>query len=243
MKNYPLANILGVNVSCITMEEAVLSCEEMMDDKKFHILATCNAEMIMMANRDMELKYILNNGDLVVPDGAGTVWAANHLGYDMKERVAGIDLIKELFKVANNKPYKIYFLGAGPNVAQKAKEKLIKEFPNLDIVGVHDGYFDTEKEKAIIEEIKNLKPDLLLVALGVPKQEKWIMKHQGDLNCLCIGVGGSFDVLSGNVKRAPKWIQNLKLEWLYRGLKDPKRIGRLMVLPEFVLKVKKERSQ
>lgn len=230
--------ILGVGVDAVTMAEATATIEKYMDGDAPHIIATANAEMIMRATRDAELMRILNAASLVVPDGAGTVWAAHHLGKKMPERVAGYDLAQELLKRAPAKNRRIFFFGAAPGVAQKAKEKAEKSYPGINIVGVRDGYFGSDDEAEIIAAIKNSKPHLLLVALGVPKQEKWLAKHIDELGVpAAIGVGGTFDVMAGIVKRAPLWMQKAKLEWLFRGLLQPKRAGRLIALPKFVIKV------
>ena len=230
--------ILGVNVNSLTMAEAVETVKNFIEKGERKLIATANAEMIMRATYDVELKTILNAADLVVPDGAGTVWAAGYLGHPMPERVAGYDLSQELMSLAPSKKYKLYFFGSAPGVADLAKAKAEKWYPGIDIVGTRNGYFSAEDEQSIIADIKAKKPDSLLVALGVPKQEKWLYTHLDELNVpVSIGVGGSFDVMAGVMKRAPLWMQKAKLEWLYRGLKQPSRIGRLMALPKFVFKV------
>ena len=165
---------------------------------------------------------------MVVPDGAGTVWAARHLGFDCPERVAGCDLVTNLL----HKNYKFYFFGAAEGVAKKAAGN----FSN--VVGVRNGFFSKDDEPKIIADINSANVDILLVGLGVPKQEKWIFDNLDKLNVpVCIGVGGTFDVLAGNVKRAPEWMQRAKLEWLFRAMLQPSRAGRLIALPKFVFKV------
>ncbi|MCR5177027.1 MAG: WecB/TagA/CpsF family glycosyltransferase [Anaerovibrio sp.] len=231
-------DIIGVKVNSLTMGEAVDRIGEFIKNGKSSLVATANAEMIMRATYDQELQDILNAADLVVPDGAGTVWAANYLGHPMPERVAGYDLAQELMKEAPAKGYRIYFFGSAPQVADMAKKKAEEWYPGIKIVGTRNGFFTAEDEPGIIADIKAAKPDILLVALGVPKQEKWLYAHLKDLAVpVSIGVGGSFDVMAGIVQRAPKWMQKAKLEWLFRGLKQPSRIGRLMALPKFVFKV------
>lgn len=231
-------DILGVKVDSLTMDEAVKTCCEFIEKKEPRLAATANAEMLLRATKDEELLRILNEADLVVPDGAGTVWASNFLGHEMKERVAGYDLAQNLMALAPKKNFSFYFFGSAPNVAQKAKEKAEKLYPGIKIAGLHDGFFSEEDEKKIIADIKEKKPDILLVALGVPKQEKWISAHKKELKVpLSIGVGGTFDVMAGIMKRAPLWMQKAKLEWLFRGLMQPSRAIRLLALPEFVLKV------
>ena len=175
---------------------------------------------------------------MVTPDGAGTVWAAHHLGHAMPERVAGYDMVQELMREAPAKHRRIFFFGSAPGVADKAKKKAEQLYPGIEIVGTRNGFFTAADEPAIIEEIKAAHPDILLAALGVPKQEKWLAKHLGELGVpVAIGVGGTFDVMAGVMKRAPHWMQRAKLEWLFRGMMQPQRAGRLLALPRFVLKV------
>ena len=231
-------NILGVKVDPVTMSQAVSRVQDYMDARQNVLIATANAEMIMRATHDKKLQDILNDAALVVPDGAGTVWAAHHLGHDMPERVAGFDLAQELMRIAPHKKWRIFFFGSAPGVAEKAKTKAEALYPGIEIVGVRNGYFSAADEPEIIEEIKAAKPDLLLAALGVPKQEKWLYQHKAELGVpVSIGVGGTLDVMAGVMKRAPLWMQKAKLEWLFRGMLQPKRAGRLMALPKFVLKV------
>ncbi len=230
--------ILGVNVNSLTMAQAVEAVQQFIAEKKVAMVATANAEMLMRSTQDEELKDILNQADLVVPDGAGTVWAAGHLGEPMPERVAGFDLAQELMREAPARGDRIYFFGSAPGVADKAKAKAEELYPGIQVVGTRNGFFTEADEPGIIAEIKAARPDILLAALGVPKQEKWLKKHMQELQVpVSIGVGGTLDVMAGVMERAPLWMQKAKLEWLFRGLKQPSRAGRLLALPKFVLKV------
>ena len=230
--------ILGVNVNSLTMAQAVEAVQQFIAEKKVALVATANAEMLMRSTQDEELKDILNQADLVVPDGAGTVWAAGHLGEPMPERVAGFDLAQELMREAPARGDRIYFFGSAPGVADKAKAKAEELYPGIQVVGTRNGFFTEADEPGIIAEIKAARPDILLAALGVPKQEKWLKKHMQELQVpVSIGVGGTLDVMAGVMERAPLWMQQAKLEWLFRGLKPPSRAGRLLALPKFVLKV------
>ena len=231
-------DILGVHVNSLTMGEAVKRIQTFIEERNSVLIATANAEMLMRATYDRELKNILNDAALVVPDGAGTVWAAHHLGHLMPERVAGYDLAQELMRKAPQKGYRLFFFGAAPGVAEKAKTKAEKLYPGIEIVGVRNGFFSSDDDPQILREIQEAKPDILLVALGVPKQEKWLAAHLHELAVpVSMGVGGTFDVMAGVMKRAPRWMQKAKLEWLFRGALQPKRAGRLMALPRFVFKV------
>ena len=235
--------ILGVGVDPVTMDEALARVEGFFSARSPHLIATANAEMLMNATHDDQLRSILNGADLVVPDGAGTVWAAHHLGADMPERVAGYDLAQEIMRRATSAGRKIFFFGSAPGVADKAKRTAEQLYPGISIVGTRNGYFSADEEPSIIEQIKRAQPDLLLVALGVPKQEKWLAAHMDELNVpVSIGVGGTFDVMAGVMKRAPLWMQRAKLEWLFRAMLQPKRAGRLLALPKFVFKVHASRK-
>ena len=230
--------ILGVPVDAITMGEAVARIDGFIEKRTPVLVATANAEMLMRATHDGALRRILQGAAMVTPDGAGTVWAAHHLGHAMPERVAGYDMVQELMREAPAKHRRIFFFGSAPGVADKAKKKAEQLYPGIEIVGTRNGFFTAAAEPAIIEEIKAAHPDILLAALGVPKQEKWLAKHLGELGVpVAIGVGGTFDVMAGVMKRAPRWMQRAKLEWLFRGMMQPQRAGRLLALPRFVLKV------
>ena len=235
--------ILGVKVDAVTMAQAVERVENLIAAGKSSIVATANAEMLLNATHDAELKAILNAASLVVPDGAGTVWAARHLGKFMPERVAGFDLVQELMKISPRNDWKIFLFGAAPGIADKAKLKAEELYPDIKIVGTRNGYFKPEDEPEIVAQIKSSRADILLAALGVPKQEKWLAAHKDELKIpVSIGVGGTFDVMAGVVKRAPLWMQRARLEWLFRAMLQPSRAGRLIALPKFVWQVHKQRT-
>ncbi|MBR3747571.1 MAG: WecB/TagA/CpsF family glycosyltransferase [Selenomonadaceae bacterium] len=234
--------ILGVKVDAVTMAQAVERVANLIDAGKPSIVATANAEMLLRATHDDELKNILNAASLVVPDGAGTVWAARHLGKEMPERVAGFDLVQELMKLAPVKGRKFFLFGSAPGIADKAKAKAEELYPGIKIVGTRNGYFTANDEPEIVSQIKSSRADILLAALGVPKQEKWLAKFREELQIpVSIGVGGTFDVMAGVVKRAPLWMQRARLEWLFRAMLQPSRAGRLIALPKFVLKVHQQK--
>lgn len=232
--------ILGVRIDEVTMDEAVVNAKEFLQEDKFHMIFTPNPEMLMVAKDDAEFSKILNSSAMNIPDGNGIVWASKKLKKPLAERVAGFDFIHKLLEFGEDKPISFYFLGSKPGVAEKAAENIQSKYTGVTIVGTNDGYFSVEEEKEIIKKINKAKPDVLLVALGAPKQERFIYKYREKLNCkIAIGVGGCFDVISGNVKRAPKIFIKLKLEWLYRGLTDFRRLKRLTAIPKFMREVKR----
>ena len=235
--------ILGVPVHPYTMEGAVNKIIERVLQSKKTLVVTANAEIIMMGQSDTDYMKILNKAALVLPDGAGTVWAGRKLGYEVPERVAGYDLFLNLMSEAAHKKFKVFFFGAAPGVADEAKQKCEILYPGVSIVGCRNGYFNEEDNLTIVEEINKSCADLLFVALGAPKQEKWLSKYQEILNpTLLMGIGGSFDVVAGKMERAPKWMQDASLEWLFRLYKQPSRFKRMLVLPKFVIKVLRFKS-
>jgi len=230
--------VLDVLIDAITMAEATAQLEQFISEKTPHLVATANAEMVMLAQEDNELAAVLAKSHLVVPDGAGVVWAARHQGYTKVERVAGYDLAQNLLLEASKKGYRVFMFGSQPDIVAKAKTVALARYPGLCIVGTRHGFFTTQDEPAIIQAITATKPDILLAALGVPRQEKWLARNLTKLNVpVSMGVGGTFDVMAGAVKRAPLWMQRTSLEWLFRLLCQPKRAIRMLALPRFALKV------
>ncbi|WP_413779977.1 WecB/TagA/CpsF family glycosyltransferase [Anaeroselena agilis] len=231
-------DVLGVQIDAVTLAEAVRTVEGFIAEGGPHLVATANAEMVMAAGRDRELARILADAALVVPDGAGVVWAARHLGQPVPERVAGFDLAEELLARAATEGWRVFFFGGAPGIAAKASEAAAAKWPGLTVAGVRDGYFAPEEAASIAAAIRASKPHILLAALGVPKQEKWLAAQATTLAVpVSMGVGGTFDVMAGVTRRAPLWMQRAGLEWLYRLGCDPKRIGRMMALPRFVMRV------
>lgn len=231
--------ILGVPVHPLTMNESVAVLEEKLQKKEQAFVVTANAEIIMMCQQDKEYNNIVSEqADLVLPDGAGAVWAGRYLGNEVPERVAGFDLYNQLLKLSADKGYKAYFFGGAPGVAEAAKNKAEELYPGVQIVGCRNGYFTEAEEENIIKEINDAAPDMLFVALGAPKQEKWLVKYRNQLKPrVLMGIGGSFDVLAGKMERAPKWMQEASMEWAFRLYKQPSRFMRMLALPKFVLKV------
>ena len=234
--------ILGVHIDKITMAEAVEKAKALLSEDGVSAIYTPNPEIIMTAYQDPEFRNILNHADLCTPDGIGVVYGSRMIKNPVPERVPGFDLTCHLLESIAKTGEGVFLFGAKPGVAEIAKKNLEKTYPGLQVLGVHDGYFKEEDEPAIVNQINRSGAKLLLVCLGAPKQEKWISKHKDNLKVnLCMGVGGSLDVFAGTAKRAPEFFIKLNLEWFYRLLKQPTRIGRMMMLPKFILTVMKER--
>ena len=238
-----IATILDVPVVPYTMDETVTKLTQDTLKNKRNFVVTANAEIIMMAQGDKEYKTLLaETADLILPDGAGTVWAGNYLGYTIPERVAGYDLYLRLLEEAAKNNIPVYFFGGKPGIAEEAAEEGKHRWPGLNVAGCRNGYFSAEEEPGIIEDINRSGAAMLFAALGAPKQEKWLAQYRDRLKpCLLMGIGGSFDVLAGKVQRAPKWMQDAKLEWLFRLMKQPSRFGRMLALPKFVFAVRDEK--
>ena len=233
-------DVLGVGFDNVTKAEAVERALELIDAREGRYVVTPNPEIVMLAKENPALKEALAGADIVLPDGAGIVKGAAILGRPMKEKVPGIDFACGVMARLAERGGSVYLFGAKPGVAEAAAETLRTKFPGLVISGTSDGYFSDDGP--IIETIKDAAPDFLLVCLGAPKQELWMAKMSGKLPAgLMVGLGGSLDVFAGTVKRAPEAWQKLDLEWLYRLLKEPRRIGRMMKLPLFVIEAAGER--
>jgi N-acetylglucosaminyldiphosphoundecaprenol N-acetyl-beta-D-mannosaminyltransferase len=201
-------------------------------------VVTLNAEMVMQAQSDPELALIIKECALVVPDGSGVVWALARQGV-RTSKVAGIALVEALLAAAAASGHGVYFLGAKPGVAKEAALVMQAKYPGLRVVGVNDGYFSSAQEAQVLEDIRQAAPAMMFVGLGVPRQEKWLKQFQASIGVpVAMGVGGSFDVLAGRVKRAPALFQKLHLEWFYRLIQEPWRFKRMgSTLPRFVLQV------
>ena len=209
-------------------------------EKILHHIITLNAEILYVAQSDEKLLSIINQADLVTPDGSGIVWACKELCGQEIQRVTGIDLMQEICQQSKVNHWKVFLFGAKPGVADEAGKKLEKQYGTL-VAGMAHGYFKPEDEEAIIERINASGADVLFLALGAPKQEFWIHRYRDRLKVpVVIGVGGSFDVIAGTVKRAPVFFQKIGMEWLWRLIKEPWRYKRMMALPKFVRLVKKE---
>lgn len=199
--------------------------DNLKNDKKMFIV-TANPETFINGNENLEFsKLLLDSNTTIIPDGIGIVKAAHILGYKVKEKIPGVDLAEELLKICNENKYKLALLGAKKEVVEAFNNIIKEKYPNIILVKIENGYI--ENKDLFFQELTELEPDVCLVALGIPYQEKLIYKHLNKFKKgVFVGVGGSFDVLSGTKKRAPKIFQKLNIEWLYRIVKEPKRLKR-----------------
>ena len=240
-------NILGVPVDMISLEQAMEVFETEFPKDGLTMIVTPNSEIVQAASKDEELRELIAAADIIVPDGVGLVYASKIVGHPLKERVTGIDMMEKIIAYLEKNRKSIYFFGSKPGIAEKAAERIKEKYPSLMVAGTHDGYFSPEAEAEIVEEINASGADFLCVALGAPKQEKFISNHRNELKVSgAIGVGGSLDVWSGTLQRAPEFYQKHGLEWLFRLKQEPSRFGRMTALPVFMLRVlfsKKEKSK
>ena len=238
MKNYETINILGISVDKVTKAEALAAFEGFLEEDHCSQIVTLNPEMILEAQENSKFNKLILDSELVFPDGIGLVYASKIKHQPLSERVTGIDFTRSALELLAKKGKSAYFLGAKPGIAEAAARNIEKEIAGLKVVGARDGYFKAEDEEEIVNEINNSGADFLCLALGAPKQEFFAHKYKDKLKCkVVIGIGGSFDVWSGTLKRAPEFYINHNIEWLYRLLQEPSRIGRMAKLPLFLLKV------
>lgn len=237
--------ILGVKIDKISAGYALKKAEQMVRTPGVSAIFTPNPEIVMAAYEDESFKDILNSADMCTPDGIGVVYAAQMIGTPVPERVAGFDLVCGLLESIRKTGEGVFLFGAKPGVAETARDNLCEKYPGLNIAGTHNGYFSSEDNDKIIEEINNSGAKLLLVCLGAPKQEKWIYENKDKFEnvTLCMGVGGALDVFAGVAKRAPEIFIKCNLEWFYRFCKNPSRLGRFAALPKFMLTVRRNERQ
>ncbi len=224
--------ILGVKINSLNLEELQNKLKEYLKSDDQNQIVTPNPEFCVTAQKDKEFRTILNKASLSIPDGIGLKISSVFLGHKLKQRITGVELVRELCAIAEEKHKKVYFLGASNEVAMKAAQNAKRMFPNLKIVGAENEFsiFGKMKDEKVVKKINKKKPDILFVAFGAPKQEKWIYYNIPKLETvkIAVGVGGTFDYLSGKVKRAPAKIRSLGLEWLYRLYREPWRWKRII---------------
>jgi N-acetylglucosaminyldiphosphoundecaprenol N-acetyl-beta-D-mannosaminyltransferase len=233
-----VVNIAGINIDDITMEQAVDRIYQFIDTNENHSIYTPNAEIMMDGITNNNINRVLNTADMLVADGAGVVLASKILGKAVTQKVSGVDLVKKLLDSCSEKPIKFFLFGGSPGIAEKAHANIICDYPAAQVVGSRNGYFTPDDEEEIIDQINKSGAEVLLVCLGAPKQELWINTNKDKLKVnACLGVGGTLDILAGNVKLAPDFFRNNGLEWLYRLYKEPRRFKRMLRLPKFILYV------
>ena len=253
--------ILGAKIDGLDMVETICCIENYIklgrDSRKYnetkaedaesqnvvHHIITLNAEILYNAQSNEELMRVIKKADLITPDGSGTVWGIKQLTGQDVDRVTGIDLMQEICRLSKVNEWNVFLFGGKPGIADEASRNLEEDY-GTRVSGMLNGYFKPEDEESIVERINDSDTDILFVALGAPKQELWIDKYRDQLQVpVVIGVGGSFDVISGHVERAPIFFQKIGMEWLYRLIKEPWRWKRMTALPKFMMLVKKTKKK
>ena len=225
-------DVLGVEFDDMDIVEAVELAMGFMEERRCAYAVTPNPEIVLECRKNRKLAAAVRAADMVLPDGVGVIYASRILGTPIKNRLPGIDFASALMARMSECGKKVFLLGAKSGVAELAAERVTERYPGLEICGVNDGYFAQEDNELVLEKINALSPDLILVCLGAPRQEIWMKNNAELLNAgLMIGLGGAMDVYAGVVERAPRKWRKLGLEWLYRLIKEPRRIKRMIKLP------------
>ncbi len=218
-------NLLGIDISAMKMDEVLDLCERCIAERSSLLLGVVNVAKIVNCRRNTTLRESLDEADIILADGLPLVWLSKLIGNPLPERIAGIDIMYRLLECASQKKYSVYFLGAKPEVVKKVVEIVKVDYPGVRIAGYRDGYFDESEEKNVAENIKDSLADILFVAMNSPKKENFLRRWREQMDVpVCHGVGGSFDVVAGETRRAPVWMQNCGLEWFYRLLQEPGRM-------------------
>ncbi|MEM7116528.1 MAG: WecB/TagA/CpsF family glycosyltransferase [Chloroflexota bacterium] len=235
----PVITLLDTPVHCLTTVEALTRVTQMMQEPRLHQLATTNPEFVMAAQRDDVFREVLKTADLCLADGIGLIYAANILGTPLPERIPGSEFVYHLAQLCAENSWRLFLLGGQEGVAEATAAVFQSRYPTIQIAGTYAGSPDPAENDAIVERINASRADVLFVAYGAPKQDKWIARNRDRLTTVrvAIGVGGAFDFVSGRLVRAPRWVQNLSLEWLYRLIQEPWRWRRMLALPRFVLRI------
>ncbi|MFC0187334.1 WecB/TagA/CpsF family glycosyltransferase [Fictibacillus aquaticus] len=227
---------LGVDVTPLSYSEILSSLKERMDQQLKSTIIAVNPEKIIAANKDPQLMDLINSSTYQIPDGVGVLLASKMVKGKVQSRVTGVDMMDRLLEFAAQHGYRVFMYGAKEEVVSEAKRKIEEKYPAITIAGYENGY--VKDHEALVKRINDVQADILFVAMGSPRQELWIREHMDKLNVRVYqGVGGSFDVFSGNVKRAPEAFRKLGLEWFYRLATQPSRFKRQLALPKFLLKV------
>ena len=226
----------GVDVSPLSYEEILADVEERMKQNKKSTIIAVNPEKVMAAEKNAQLRELINNSTYGIPDGVGILLASKLKKGSITSRVTGVDMMDRLLQFAAEKGYRVFLYGAKEEVVSVAKQKIEEKYPKINISGYENGY--VQDPEIVVNKINEAKADLLFVAMGSPKQELWIREHMDQVSAKVFqGVGGSFDVFAGHVKRAPAFYRKLGLEWFYRLMKEPQRFKRQLALPKFLMRV------
>jgi N-acetylglucosaminyldiphosphoundecaprenol N-acetyl-beta-D-mannosaminyltransferase len=233
--DYPRINLLGVDMHALNMQQLLNICHESIAERDMLVLGMINVAKIVNRRKNLLLRRSLKQADIVLADGLPIVWLSKLTGKPLPHRLAGIDIMYALLQEANEKHYRVYFLGTKPNILEKAIATVRQNYPGVFVAGCRDGYFNGDEEKEVALKIKDSLADILFVGMPSPKKENFLCKWRDLMNMpVCHGVGGSFDVLAGVTKRAPVWMQKSGLEWFYRLMQEPRKMWKRYLITNIV---------
>ena len=233
-----MVNILGTGIDNVTRSQAVVKIMKMIEAGGVHHVISLNPYKLHRIYTNSDLSLISSRAAMHIASGAGLQWAAKMLKTPLKERIPLMSLLMDLVRVAEIKEYSIFIVGARPEIAERTFANIRRSFPKIRIVGRHGGYFDEEREKSVVEAIKKTDADIILAGLGFPKEDRWIATFRNEFkNAVFISVGGTFDIISGEIRKAPACFMDSGLDWFYRIITRPWRFGRLLRLLVFYIQV------
>jgi len=233
-----IVNILGIGIDNVTRSQAVVKVMKMIDTGGTHHVILMNPYKLHRYKSNTDLQLISSRASMHVASGAGLGWAAGFLKTPLKERISPISFLMDLVRIAEIKEYSIFLVGARPEIVEKTFSNIHKSFPKIRIVGRHGGYFNAEREKSVVEAIRKSNANIIFVGLGFPKEDRWIDKYRNEFrNAVLIGVGGAIDIISGDIKKAPAFFMDRGLDWFYRIITKPWRLGRIIRVKFFFFRV------
>lgn len=239
--------IMSIPFLNLSKEEYISTVKKRLLSQEKTVIFTPNPQMLLGAKKDKEIRKILQKSDINLPDGSGIIIASKLLRSPIKETVCGIDFAEAILSIAQEQGLSVFLLGGKEGRADEAKEALKNKFPSLNICGTHHGYFKKQgkENEAVIGKLKTVSPDIIFVCFGFPEQEKWIVENIDHLpSCkLAMGLGGSIDVWSGHVKRAPKLFRKMRLEWLWRAAREPRRMKIFLDIPRFLFAILSQKTK
>lgn len=232
--------ILGIEIDNITIDEAGKITKKLIQNsnKSCELIVAPNVEFIMNAQKDKDFFDILKSAKLATPDSVGVAIAGKLQKKPLKQRIPGQAYFRKILEIGEKEGWTFYLLGGKGDTVERTIENVKKIYPQINIVGSHEGFFEKDSEENVISEINKLQPNVLFVAMGAPRQEKWIYEHRNELKVdVAAGQGGTFDYEAGNIRRAPRWIQKIGMEWFWRLILQPSRIVRMMALPKYLITI------
>lgn len=236
--------LFGIPFDDVTTAEAAEIALSLLKRDRSAYIVTPNPEIVLSARKNADFMAALTSADLIIPDGVGLVLASKIIGCPLANRIPGIDLASLLMEKLARMRGSVYLYGGKPGVALRAADAIVRNYPNLRVAGCRHGYLSPEEESVMLDEIRSARPDLLLICTGFPRQELWMQRHAHQMpHGLMIGLGGAMDVYAGDIRRAPSWMRKAGLEWLYRLIRQPKRLNRMFRLPAVFWAALKERNR